>query len=153
MNNKKTLLAAAITSALIATSASAVEFHGYARSGIGWTSGGGEQAAFMVNGGGLKYRLGNEAETYTEFKLGQEVYKDGDKSIYLDTNVAYSVNQQVDWEDTSPALREINVQFKNFADSLPGATLWAGKRFYQRHDLHMNDFYYWGHSNTRPLTH
>lgn len=143
MNNKKTLLAAAITSALIATSASAVEFHGYARSGIGWTSGGGEQAAFMVNGGGLKYRLGNEAETYTEFKLGQEVYKDGDKSIYLDTNVAYSVNQQVDWEDTSPALREINVQFKNFADSLPGATLWAGKRFYQRHDLHMNDFYYW----------
>lgn len=22
-------------------------------------------------------------------------------------------------------------------------TLWAGKRFYQRHDVHMNDFYYW----------
>ena len=21
--------------------------------------------------------------------------------------------------------------------------LWAGKRFYQRHDIHMNDFYYW----------
>ncbi len=143
MNSKKTLLAVAITGALIATSASAVDFHGYARSGIGWTSGGGEQTAFTVNGGGSKYRLGNEAETYAEFKLGQELFKDGDKSIYLDSNIAYSVNQQVDWEATSPALREINVQFKNFADSLPGATLWAGKRFYQRHDVHMNDFYYW----------
>jgi len=94
-------------------------------------------------GGGAKYRLGNEAETYAEFKLGQELFKDGEKSIYLDSNLAYSVSQQGDWEETSPALREINVQFKNFADSLPGATLWAGKRFYQRHDVHMNDFYYW----------
>lgn len=102
MNNKKTLLAAAITGALIATSASAVDFHGYARSGIGWTSGGGDQSALKVNGGGSKYRLGNETETYAEFKLGQELYKDGNQSIYLDTNLAYSVDQQVDWEATSP---------------------------------------------------
>lgn len=144
MNNKKTLLAAAITSALIATSASAVEFHGYARSGIGWTSGGGEQMALQANGAPKKYRLGNETDTYAEFKLGQELYKDGNQSIYLDTNLAYSVDQQIDWETTSPALREINVQFKNFAEGvLPGATLWAGKRFYQRHDAHMLDYYYW----------
>ncbi|WP_386695171.1 maltoporin [Lonepinella sp. MS14435] len=143
MNSKKTLLALAVTGAIFSSQAFAVDFHGYARSGIGWTSGSGEQTAFSVNGSGTKYRLGNEAETYAEFKLGQELFKDGDKSIYLDSNVAYSVNQQVDWESTSPALREINVQFKNFADSLPGATLWAGKRFYQRHDVHMNDFYYW----------
>ncbi|ACE61937.1 maltoporin [Actinobacillus pleuropneumoniae] len=143
MNLNKTMLATLVSSALLSTSALAVDFHGYARSGIGWTSGGGEQSAFTVNGGGSKYRLGNEAETYAELKLGQELYKNGEKSIYLDSNVAYSVNQQVDWEATNPALREINVQFKNFADSLPGATLWAGKRFYQRHDVHMNDFYYW----------
>lgn len=143
MNLNKTMLATLVSSALLSTSALAVDFHGYARSGIGWTSGGGEQSAFTVNGGGSKLRLGNEAETYAELKLGQELYKNGEKSIYLDSNVAYSVNQQVDWEATNPALREINVQFKNFADSLPGATLWAGKRFYQRHDVHMNDFYYW----------
>lgn len=143
MNLNKTMLATLVSSVLLSTSVLALDFHGYARSGIGWTSGGGEQSAFKVNGGGAKYRLGNEAETYTELKLGQELYKNGEKSIYLDTNVAYSVNQQVDWEATNPALREVNVQFKNFADSLPGATLWAGKRFYQRHDVHMNDFYYW----------
>ena len=144
MKIQKSFLAVAIGGALFASSVSAVDFHGYARSGIGWTSGGGEQSAFSVNGGGSKYRLGNEAETYAEFKLGQELFKEGDKSIYFDTNVAYGgIMQRNDWEDTSPALREINVQFKNFADTLPGATLWAGKRFYKRHDVHMNDFYYW----------
>lgn len=25
----------------------------------------------------------------------------------------------------------------------PEATLWAGKRYYQRHDIHISDFYYW----------
>lgn len=144
MNLNKTMLATLVSSALLSTSALAVDFHGYARSGIGWTSGGGEQSAFTVNGGGSKYRLGNESDTYAELKLGQELFKDGDKSIYFDTNVAYGGTlQDNDWTETSPALRELNVQFKNFADSLPGATLWAGKRFYQRHDVHMNDFYYW----------
>ncbi|UKH20369.1 maltoporin [Actinobacillus pleuropneumoniae] len=144
MNLNKTMLATLVSSALLSTSALAVDFHGYARSGIGWTSGGGEQSAFTVNGGGSKYRLGNESDTYAELKLGQELFKSGEKSIYFDTNVAYGGTlHNNDWTETSPALRELNVQFKNFADSLPGATLWAGKRFYQRHDVHMNDFYYW----------
>ncbi|MBV6539888.1 maltoporin [Ursidibacter maritimus] len=144
MNINKSVLATLISGALLSTSALAVDFHGYARSGIGWTSGGGEQSAFSVNGGGSKYRLGNESDTYAELKLGQELFKSGEKSIYFDTNVAYGGTlHNNDWTATSPALRELNVQFKNFADSLPGATLWAGKRFYQRHDVHMNDFYYW----------
>ena len=51
--------------------------------------------------------------------------------------------QQNDWESTSPAFREANVQGKNLIEWLPGSTIWAGKRFYQRHDVHMIDFYYW----------
>ncbi len=32
----------------------------------------------------------------------------------------------------------------NAVSGLPeGSTLWAGKRFYKRHDIHMNDYYYW----------
>ena len=38
---------------------------------------------------------------------------------------------------------EANVQGKNLIEWLPGSTIWAGKRFYQRHDVHMIDFYYW----------
>ncbi len=121
----------------------AVDFSGYARSGIGWTGSGGEQQCFQATGAQSKYRLGNECETYAELKLGQEVWKEGDKSFYFDTNVAYSVSQQNDWESTSPAFREANVKGKNLIDALPGSTIWAGKRFYQRHDVHMIDFYYW----------
>ncbi len=35
------------------------------------------------------------------------------------------------------------MQGKNPIEWLPGSTIWAGKRFYQRHDVHMIDFYYW----------
>lgn len=140
---RKLPLALAITAGILSAQAGAVDFKGYARSGIGWTGSGGEQQCFQATGAGAKYRLGNECETYAELKLGQEVWKEGDKSFYFDTNVAYSVSQQNDWEATSPAFREANVQGKNLIDALPGATIWAGKRFYQRHDVHMIDFYYW----------
>ncbi|AYL68645.1 MULTISPECIES: maltoporin [Citrobacter] len=140
---RKLPLAVAVAAGIMSVQAMAVDFHGYARSGIGWTGSGGEQQCFQATGAQSKYRLGNECETYAEIKLGQEVWKEGDKSFYFDTNVAYSVAQQNDWEGTDPAFREANVQGKNLIEWLPGSTIWAGKRFYQRHDVHMIDFYYW----------
>ena len=126
-----------------APTASALDFHGYARSGIGWSGRGGEQQCSAVTGGGSKYRLGNECETYAELKLGQQVWQQGTSAFYFDTNLAYAVSQRADFEAVSPALREVNIQGDNLFDALPGAKLWAGKRFYQRHDVHMIDFYYW----------
>jgi maltoporin len=140
---RKLPLALAIAAGVLTTQAMAVDFKGYARSGIGWTGSGGEQQCFQATGAGSKYRLGNECETYAELKLGQEVWKEGDKSFYFDTNLAYSVSQRSDWEDVTPGFREVNVQGKNLIEWLPGANMWAGKRFYQRHDVHMIDFYYW----------
>ena len=140
---RKLPLAVAVAAGVMSAQAMAVDFHGYARSGIGWTGSGGEQQCFQATGAQSKYRLGNECETYAELKLGQEEWKEGDKSFYFDTNVAYSVAQQNDWEATDPAFREANVQGKNLIEWLPGSTIWAGKRFYQRHDVHMIDFYYW----------
>lgn len=140
---RKLPLAVAVAAGVMSAQAMAVDFHGYARSGIGWTGSGGEQQCFQTTGAQSKYRLGNECETYAELKLGQEVWKEGDKSFYFDTNVAYSVAQQNDWEATDPAFREANVQGKNLIEWLPCSTIWAGKRFYQRHDVHMIDFYYW----------
>ncbi|MBS0848328.1 maltoporin [Citrobacter sp. JGM124] len=136
-------IALAVAAGVLSTQAMAVDFNGYARSGIGWTGSGGEQQCFKSTGAQSKYRLGNECETYAEIKLGQELWKEGNKSFYLDTNVAYSVSQRDDWESTSPAFREANLQGKDLIDALPGSTMWAGKRYYQRHDVHMIDFYYW----------
>lgn len=148
---RKLPLAVAVAAGVMSAQAMAVDFHGYARSGIGWTGSGGEQQCFQTTGAQSKYRLGNECETYAELKLGQEVWKEGDKSFYFDTNVAYSVAQQNDWEATDPAFREANVQGKNLIEWLPGSTIWAGKRFYQRHDVHMIDFYYWDISGLVPV--
>ncbi|HAL9288010.1 TPA: formate hydrogenlyase transcriptional activator FlhA [Escherichia coli] len=102
---RKLPLAVAVAAGVMSAQAMAVDFHGYARSGIGWTGSGGEQQCFQTTGAQSKYRLGNECETYAELKLGQEVWKEGDKSFYFDTNVAYSVAQQNDWEATDPAFR------------------------------------------------
>ncbi|MGL5556259.1 MAG: maltoporin, partial [Aeromonas veronii] len=45
--------------------------------------------------------------------------------------------------DSDFALRQFNVQAKGLLNFAPEATLWAGKRYYQRHDIHISDFYYW----------
>ncbi|RKR03325.1 maltoporin [Kushneria sinocarnis] len=123
-------------------------FFGYARSGIGSTAGGGAQTCFQAAGAPAKYRLGNECETYAEIGLGAQVYQQQDTTFDFRSRVAYVTSQSNDDESLQDdgnniALREMFVTGKNVIDGLPGATLWAGKRFYRRHDIHMNDFYYW----------
>ncbi|WP_234284413.1 carbohydrate porin, partial [Klebsiella pneumoniae] len=78
---RKLPLAVAVAAGVMSAQALAVDFHGYARSGIGWTGSGGEQQCFKATGAQSKYRLGNECETYAELKLGQELWKEGDKSF------------------------------------------------------------------------
>lgn len=124
------------------------EFFGYARSGIGSTSGGGSQTCFKAAGAPAKYRLGNECETYAEIGLGAQLYQQQDTTFDFASRVAYVTAQDNDDEslkddDNNISLREMYVSGTNVFGSLPGATLWAGKRFYKRHDIHMNDFYYW----------
>lgn len=143
LTRSKYPLAVAVALAVVAPHASAVDFKGYARSGIGWTGSGGEQQCFQATGANSKYRLGNECDTYAEIQLGQEVWKEGEKSFYVDTMIGYGVSQENDVETTDPAVRQMNVVGKNLFDALPGANIWAGKRYYKRHDVHMIDFYYW----------
>ncbi|WP_110654206.1 maltoporin [Salinicola halimionae] len=124
------------------------EFFGYARSGIGSTSGGGSQTCFKSAGAPAKYRLGNECETYAELGLGAQLYQQQDTTFDFASRVAYVTAQDNDDEslkddDNNISLREMYVSGTNVVSGLPGASLWAGKRFYKRHDIHMNDFYYW----------
>ncbi|HEY0914561.1 MAG TPA: maltoporin, partial [Solimonas sp.] len=144
---------------LVGGPALAVDFHGYLRSGVGATAGGGDQACFQAAGAPAKYRLGNECETYAEIGLGQEVWSEGNRSFYVDSMIAYRSDQGNDWEaggtDTdgdennpfdeagTTSIRQFHVIGKNLIPSLPGAAIWAGKRYYKRHDVHINDYYYW----------
>ncbi|WP_409422236.1 maltoporin [Pseudaeromonas sp. ZJS20] len=143
---KAKLLSASVAMALAmtATAASAVDFHGYFRSGVGVSKDGGT-TEWNKNYVG---RLGNEADTYGEIQLGQELYNKGGASFYVDSMIAVSSDGSNDWEDTSSsdadfALTQFNVQAKGLFSSNPGAVVWAGKRYYQRHDLHIVDYKYW----------
>lgn len=102
---RKLPIALAVAAGVLSTQAMALEFHGYGRSGIGWSGSGGDQQCFKTTGASSKYRLGNECDTYAEIKLGQELWKEGNKSFFLDTNVAYGIdNSRGDWGGYDPGL-------------------------------------------------
>lgn len=152
---KKCMLpvAAAVSAALFTQNALAVsgedfEFHGYMRSGIGANETGGDQVCFQLPGVGWKYRLGNECETYFETSFGANLYQ-GEAAEYfkLYFTLAYVVEGEADFEQFDPALREIWIESGNVAGGVfEGARFWAGKRFYRRHDVHINDFFFWDNS-------
>ncbi|WP_242674472.1 maltoporin LamB [Marinobacter halodurans] len=161
-NNKRAIfrltpIAAAIASAALATPAAAVDFTGYARAGASTNiQSGGEQTCFGSGAAGHYVgRLADECDTYAEIGLGDELYNEDGKTFRFDSMVSYGANNQgndfqsysynengggYDGGDTS--LRQLYVSGNNVIESLPGATLWAGKRYYQRHDVHHLDFYY-----------
>lgn len=125
-----------------------IDFHGYFRSGIGTSAGGGDQACFQLPGAPKKYRLGNECETYGELAFGAKVLevKDG-PTFKFNTMLAFAVPNQQDWEQADPSWRQVYVEVENFGTGpFAKASLWAGKRYYDRHDVHINDFFYWSNS-------
>ena len=125
-----------------------LEFHGYLRSGIGTNSEGGDQACFKLDGAAAKYRLGNECETYGELSFGKKVWENDDGAYFnVNTRLAFSVEQAQDWEQAEPSFREAYAEAGNlFGNKLEGAKFWVGKRFYNRQDAHINDFYFWDNS-------
>ncbi|OOF34054.1 maltoporin [Salinivibrio costicola] len=159
---KVSLIAAAVATAVTATSAFAVDFNGYMRAGVGVSADGGQQVTFQKNKIG---RLGNEGDIYGEVQLGKEVYNNDGKTFYVDSMLAMTSNGSNDWEGTAAncglatndsggdivkcandaefALRQLNVRAQGVLDFAPEATLWAGKRYYQRRDIHISDLYYW----------
>lgn len=141
-----TLTLAALAMTLAAAPAEAVDLHGYLRSGIGGNTQGGGQVCFQLPGSGYKLRLGNECETYAEVELGQTLYKDksGVEFVY-GAMLGYSTPSAQDFENigSSIALRQNWVGAKNVPILPAGSMAWIGKRYYDRNDVHIIDFFYW----------
>lgn len=154
--HKRRLKLLPLTAAVLlawAGTASALEFHGYFRSGIGWSEKEGGQTCFHLPGaqGNGNFRLGNECSTYGEAQFDQNVY-DGKDGVKFDYHLmlGYEAGQQQDFENLGDSPNHIALR-QNFveAKSLPflaGGSAWVGKRYYQRHDIHINDFFYWNTS-------
>ena len=151
-------LSAAVALALSSVAASAVDFHGYARAGAQASTQGGEVYCLgNGNKGHMVGRLGDECDTYAELTLNQEVYNKANNKWTVNTIVAYGTAEgnrdlQGDswqgvggtgpWNGQRLSIRELWTGYQTDA----GYQIWAGKRFYQRKDIHLLDLYYLNNS-------
>lgn len=125
------------------------EFKGYGRVGTGGATSGGTQQCFQLPGAPMKYRLGNECETYWELELAQDLYRGDDGSVVRVGGMA-SLYEPLNHlptfvgDDGRVRLPQLYAGWQS--PLFNGGTLWAGRRYYKRHDIHIGDFYYWNPS-------
>jgi maltoporin len=144
-----TIVAALTLSALVTGVAHGQQegfrFQGYLRSGFGVAGTGNPQEAFRAPNAGAKYRLGNETEAYLETIFGYGMRPKDDSTAFFDTRVNISyvtpTSNTNDFE-TTIALREAFVTARGIWKAQEGATFWAGQRYFDRHNVIMNDFFY-----------
>jgi maltoporin len=102
---------------------------------------------FKLNGAASKYRMGNECEVYGELFFGQTLTGFSDGSA-LSAHVMPSlykplINDKLALDD------RLDIRFAQaYAswDKIPAlnnASIWAGRRYYKREDVHITDFFYW----------
>lgn len=122
-------------------------FKGYLRTGIGLSSDGGDQVCFKLPGASGKYRLGNECENYAELGLDHDLQLGEDDAfspkLKYHGMLAFVADGDEDAEQYAPAFRNNYVSVSNLISTQTSMTMWVGKRFYGRNDIHINDYFYW----------
>jgi len=92
------------------------------------------------------YRLGNEDDFYLSYGFGVTGQLDNGARVIAKAQVDTGANvNDFDFGDWTPEqnLREAWVGVGNLGQGTLGeATVWAGRRFYRRKDIHMLDYYY-----------
>jgi maltoporin len=128
-----------------------LDITGYFRAGYGRSNEGGVQRAFGIPGI-AKYRLGNEAENYGELAFAKTFFEPGAFAnspdgpiVQMNLRLAFynPYDNYGTGSDTDFSVPEIWASIANVIPGAPGAKVWAGSRFYRRHDIHINDFYFW----------
>lgn len=123
------------------------EFHGYFRAGLGVNGNGDAMEAFKAPNSGAKYRLGNEAEAYAEATFQQnfrtKALIENNVDFFTKITLAY-VTPTVDNNafDTTTSLRELYAGARGVWGGQKEALFWAGNRFYEHLDIHINDFFF-----------
>ncbi len=142
-----------------------VDIRGYFRAGYGRDNEGGTQVGFQAPGAFAKYRLGNEAENYGEltfgknfyvpnlFKLDPEVRPDGTPSgpiarVQTTMSIYNPYQDLLSSGSTEFGLPELWASIGNVVAAQPSMKFWAGSRYYRRHDIHINDFFFYNMSGT-----
>ncbi|MBF9000836.1 carbohydrate porin [Vibrio nitrifigilis] len=133
------------------SSASAFEFHGYARSGLLMNehrTGATDTGPYMTAAGDLGApvgRLGLEDTNYLEANLIHNRKLDNGSSAFFKIMLADGVETSNDWtaDDSDLNVRQVYAQFSNlptFTGAFENSTVWAGKRFDRDNfDIHFLD--------------
>ena len=145
-------LALTLGSLALPQAASALEFTGYACSGVGGSANGVTQSCFQLPGAQSKYRLGNECEQYIELDLRHDLASFDDGSVLSVEGMAqlynaYGHTPKFTGDYGFARMNQMYAQWSNVA-ALNGGSVWAGRRFYKRNDIHISDFFYWNQSGT-----
>lgn len=142
-----------------------LDIHGYFRAGYGRNSNGGSMVNFQAPGASAKYRLGNEADTYGEITFGKNFYREGAFKVgdaggeavaadgpigrFQTTLAAYTpIQDAISAGSANFSFAEIWGSVGNILPSHPSLKFWAGNRYYRRHDIHLNDFFFSNMSGT-----
>lgn len=144
------VLAVGVAMGSSAVRADGVEYHGYTRIQGGGTSEGGNLQCFQ--GGSpvrAKYRLGNECDNYSEHSFGLGFGDTND--VWAKYHLTLALQDKGSEPDNTNGDSFNFLHRENYFEmggffgngAMENATVWVGKRFYNRHDIHMNDFYYW----------
>lgn len=146
------VLGAVSFAGLFPVNAYATNFSGYFRTGVGNSTEGGKQSCFQLPGAGSKYRLGNECEQYLELDLRQDLLKLDDGSVVSVEGMAQFYNEyghelKFDGDYGFTRMSQLYAEWSKMP-ALNGGSFWAGRRYYNRNDIHISDYYYWNQSAT-----
>ncbi|MDF3130076.1 carbohydrate porin [Kiritimatiellaeota bacterium B1221] len=152
---KKTAITTVVATGLssLVLYAQEINFNGYMRAGVGQNAEGGAATTYGNGGSGHTVgRLGDEADTYIEIGLGTTLWEEEGQSFRIQTlyaggttegdtdlqgNSWQGIGDDGPWGGQRASFREVYA-----AAALDGYGIWAGKRFHQRKDIHIMDFYY-----------
>lgn len=133
-------LALAFGTAMADPAVDTTGFHGYARVGAGTSSANARQSCYGLGGNTMKYRLGNECDAYFEGGYTND-FATVDGVTFTGTLWADAYKPNSDFGDASVQLAKAYVEAKGIP-MLNGGTVWIGKRYYMRPDIHMLDLQY-----------
>lgn len=115
--------------------------HGYFRVGTGLSDGDATQEAFIAPGAGAKYRLGNETNNWIELDAYDTMRVDPDGAfVHVEGMVIFDgdYGETIDFNEVIQLYAEAG----DFTTAFGSPKLWIGRRYYDRHDIHINDFFF-----------